>query len=79
MTAMGDPEEVRAALAKVHKPWLGWLWQASRVALWVAVCITARRRPAPPAPKTWGRTPAAPPGGYPARRHTPGDPDRRPR
>ena len=41
ITAMGDPEEVRAALAKVHKPWLGWLWQASRVALWVAVCITA--------------------------------------
>lgn len=41
MTAMGDPKEVKAALAKVHKPWLGWLWQASRAALWVVVCITA--------------------------------------
>lgn len=41
MAAMGDPEEVKAALAKVHKPWLGWLWQVSRIVLRVVVCVTA--------------------------------------
>ena len=30
LAAMGDPEELKTALAKVHKPWLGWLWQASQ-------------------------------------------------
>lgn len=34
--AMGDPVEVGRALDKVHKPWLGWLWLASRWAL--AIC-----------------------------------------
>lgn len=29
---MGDPEEIGRELAKLHKPWLGYLWQASRVA-----------------------------------------------
>ena len=28
---MGDPEEVGRELAKIHKPWLGYLWRASRV------------------------------------------------
>lgn len=28
--AMGDPVEVGRALDKVHKPWLGWLWLASK-------------------------------------------------
>lgn len=31
--AMGDPVEVGRALDKVHKPWLGWLWEISRVVL----------------------------------------------
>nr|WP_326185621.1 permease prefix domain 1-containing protein [uncultured Oscillibacter sp.] len=28
--AMGDAEEIGRALDRVHKPWLGWLWMASR-------------------------------------------------
>lgn len=31
LTAMGDPEEVGRAMNVAHKPWLGWLWMASRV------------------------------------------------
>lgn len=30
LNAMGDPVEVGRALDKVHKPWLGWLWLASK-------------------------------------------------
>lgn len=30
LEAMGDPLEVGRALDRVHKPWLGWLWEASR-------------------------------------------------
>ena len=30
---MGDPAEVGKELAKVHKPWLGYLWRASQVLL----------------------------------------------
>ena len=36
LAAMGDPEELKTALAKVHKPWLGWLWQASQ---WVMLLL----------------------------------------
>lgn len=38
---MGDPEEVKKELARVHKPWLGWLWQFSKGLLWgaIAVCL----------------------------------------
>lgn len=31
--AMGDPETIGKALDRVHKPWLGWLWIVSRVAV----------------------------------------------
>ena len=31
LTAMGDAGEVGLALDRAHKPWLGWLWEASRV------------------------------------------------
>ena len=34
---MGDPAEIGAELAKVHKPWLGYLWRASQVLLGVAL------------------------------------------
>ena len=37
LAGMGDPEELKASLAKVHKPGLGWLWTASRWALWVTL------------------------------------------
>ena len=40
LAGMGDAEEVKKELAKVHKPWLGWLWQVSRVAL-VAAMVAA--------------------------------------
>ena len=33
LSGMGDPEEVGRELAKIHKPWLGYLWRASRVLL----------------------------------------------
>lgn len=33
LAAMGNAQEVGQALDKVHKPWLGWLWEASRVLL----------------------------------------------
>lgn len=38
---MGDAEELKISLARVHKPWLGWLWTASRWLLWgaLAVCL----------------------------------------
>ena len=34
---MGDPEELSRALARIHRPWLGWLWQASRWVLGLLV------------------------------------------
>ena len=31
LSGMGDPEEIGRELAKLHKPWLGYLWRASQV------------------------------------------------
>lgn len=39
LAAMGDPEELKVSLAKVHRPWLGWLWRLSQAALAAAVCL----------------------------------------
>ena len=33
---MGDPWDVGQALGRLHKPWLGWLWRASR---WAAAAL----------------------------------------
>ena len=30
LSGMGDPAEIGRELAKVHKPWLGYLWRASQ-------------------------------------------------
>ena len=30
LEAMGNAQEVGRALDRVHKPWLGWLWEVSR-------------------------------------------------
>jgi len=38
---MGDPEEIGAELGKLHKPWLGWLWQISRVVVLAVLCALA--------------------------------------
>lgn len=40
LDAMGDPELIGKALNRVHQPWLGWLWLASRVVL-ILTLITA--------------------------------------
>ena len=34
---MGDPEEIGKALAKLHKPWLGYLWLASTIACYIMI------------------------------------------
>lgn len=39
MNSMGDPEELGRELNRQHKPWLGWLWMASRVLLTASVCL----------------------------------------
>ena len=41
LAAMGDPKELGQALARVHKPWLGWIWQFSRVLAWAALLLLA--------------------------------------
>ena len=40
LDAMGDPEEIGRALDRIHKPWLGWLWVASRAVL-ILTLVTA--------------------------------------
>ena len=37
---MGDPEEVGRALARLHRPWLGYLWRASQGLIVLAVALT---------------------------------------
>ena len=37
---MGEPEKIGKELAKVHKPWLGWLWMFSRVLLVCSVVLS---------------------------------------
>lgn len=41
LRAMGNPREVGRALDRVHKPWLGWLWEASRVMVWAVGILLA--------------------------------------
>ena len=36
---MGNAEEIGREMAKIHKPWLGWLWRASQAALLVSVIL----------------------------------------
>ena len=37
LSAMGDPEELKISLARVHRPWLGWMWTASKWMRWCAL------------------------------------------
>ena len=39
LASMGDPVELGRELNLQHKPWLGWLWMASRILLIVSVCL----------------------------------------
>lgn len=38
---MGDPEEIGRTLALLHRPWLGYLWQLSRVLVWPWAAVGA--------------------------------------
>lgn len=37
---MGDPGQVGRALARLHRPWLGYLWRASQVLLGLILAVT---------------------------------------
>ena len=37
LSQMGDAGAIGKELAKIHRPWLGWLWRASQVALGVTM------------------------------------------
>lgn len=39
LSAMGDAWEVKQELARVHRPWLGYLWTASRAMVWAALAL----------------------------------------
>ena len=39
LAGMGDAEELKVSLAKVHRPWLGWLWTASRLLVWGSLAV----------------------------------------
>ena len=39
LKAMGDPEELGRELARIHRPWLGYLWVASRWALGLSLVL----------------------------------------
>ena len=36
---MGDAEKIGREMAKIHKPWLGYLWELSRVLAWLCVIL----------------------------------------
>ena len=40
LSQMGDPEEIGKELARIHKPWLGYLWVASRTALLLILAVS---------------------------------------
>ncbi len=39
LRGMGDPEELKISLARVHKPWLGYLWRYSQVLAAAALAL----------------------------------------
>lgn len=41
LEAMGNAQEVGWALDRVHKPWLGWLWEISRVLVLILALLLA--------------------------------------
>lgn len=40
LASMGNAQEVGRALDRVHKPWLGWLWEASRALVLLLAILT---------------------------------------
>lgn len=43
LSTMGDAEEIGKELAKIHKPWLGYLWRASRAVLILVLVVSVFR------------------------------------
>ena len=41
LEAMGNAQEVGRALDRVHKPWLGWLWEVSRLLVLLLALLLA--------------------------------------
>lgn len=39
LAGMGDAEELKKKLAKIHRPWLGWLWRFSQGLMWGALAV----------------------------------------
>jgi len=39
LAAMGDAEQIGRAMDRAHKPWLGWLWTASRIGLFLGIAL----------------------------------------
>lgn len=39
LASMGDPEALGRELAKIHRPWLGYLWRISQWAAGIAICF----------------------------------------
>lgn len=39
LAEMGDAEELKIALAKIHRPWLGWLWRLTQVLVYGALAL----------------------------------------
>ena len=39
LEAMGDPGRIAEELGRIHRPWLGYLWTASRAIVWAALAL----------------------------------------
>lgn len=40
LAAMGDAWELKQELARVHRPWLGWLWRCTQVLVWGLLALS---------------------------------------
>lgn len=40
LAAMGDAWELKKELARVHRPWLGWLWRCTQVLVWGLLALS---------------------------------------
>lgn len=40
LSEMGDAWELKKELARVHRPWLGWLWRCTQVLMWGLLALS---------------------------------------
>lgn len=40
LAAMGDAWELKQELARIHRPWLGWLWRCTQVLVWGLLALS---------------------------------------